>query len=404
MTKQNFIDNNFDDDMFLVIHPSQFCNIRCKFCYQNDFSNKIFLDHEVLFEKLIPIYKKTKYMILLGGEPTLIPEMKEYVKFITEKFPEINLEMVTNGILLDDDWIDLLLNGGVKTTISLNSSRSDIFANNLDNGGGEKIWETVFTNVVKFAKRRLMMKNNLPKLKLSMVVNEISAGDIDSFVLLSLALDSEIKLLFDCRGIEAQNHPAIHNAYNVANYYRQILEGTNLLSVVNCPLENLTLKHDKKLSNEQRIKEKQSLLQKATSLELPLGLSLDKNSKSFINQSNLNDHSISFPEFIDMPWGAENRILSGSKVCIAPWREILVHYDGEVYCCSRNFYSLGNINKQSIHEILDGSKLKEIKTKMINGDFAHCDPNCPANCNPKNNDNSLFNSVTTMDNSIYLSK
>ena len=64
-----------------------------------------------------------------------------------------------------------------------------------------------------------------------------------------------------------------------------------------------------------------------------------------------------------------------SKYCIHPFQSIQIQNTGEVYCCCcywTNFYSFGNIFKQSFDEIWNGEKAKEFRKQFIENNYKFC--------------------------------
>jgi uncharacterized protein len=116
----------------LTIAPTLDCNMRCKYCYSvNKRSQPMTIDNVnaivnilekelrenkdkfELYEKNISLGAKSIFVTWVGGEPTI---EKSIIKSLSEKFIKItsqyNLEysaqIITNGILLDSEWIKLL--------------------------------------------------------------------------------------------------------------------------------------------------------------------------------------------------------------------------------------------------------------------------------------------------------
>jgi len=57
-----------------------------------------------------------------------------------------------------------------------------------------------------------------------------------------------------------------------------------------------------------------------------------------------------------------------NSYCAAPWRGLHINPRGDVKtCCAGNPNMLGNLSSQSIEQILNGDKLKEIRTALKNG-------------------------------------
>ena len=62
--------------------------------------------------------------------------------------------------------------------------------------------------------------------------------------------------------------------------------------------------------------------------------------------------------------------------CTRPFEEIEIHHTGEVYtCCPNwsNFYSIGNIYKDSFENVWNSQKAIELRTRILNNDYSLCD-------------------------------
>lgn len=90
--------------------------------------------------------------------------------------------------------------------------------------------------------------------------------------------------------------------------------------------------------------------------------------------------------------------IMGQKLrCIVPFEHLMFFADGNVCtCCPSlvNHYTLGNIFEQTFDEIWNGSKAKEFRKSVINGDFKFCNLNsCLTLKNLKNNSRYNCNDV-----------
>ena len=68
----------------------------------------------------------------------------------------------------------------------------------------------------------------------------------------------------------------------------------------------------------------------------------------------------------------------GKIICRNPFYYCDIGIDGNVYvCCNKwcNFYSIGNILEDDLHEIFYGKKIKELINQFINQDFKYCKTN-----------------------------
>ena len=93
----------FEDIKFLVLWVTGDCNLRCRYCYASDKTDKDYMSFEVA-KKAIDLCNKKKIKLqLAGGEPllnfNLIKEIYDYIK--SNDIPAI-LQMQTNGSLIDE--------------------------------------------------------------------------------------------------------------------------------------------------------------------------------------------------------------------------------------------------------------------------------------------------------------
>jgi len=69
------------DPFYIQWHITNFCNLRCKHCYQDDFSKKSDLDGaglKIISDNILAALKtwdRTACIHLTGGEPLLKPEL-----------------------------------------------------------------------------------------------------------------------------------------------------------------------------------------------------------------------------------------------------------------------------------------------------------------------------------------
>lgn len=99
------IDNKKPRLSFLDVEISEHCNLKCKGCL--DFSNlvreKKFLDLELFKSNLLKLKEYVwgvATIHLQGGEPLTNPDFPEYAKITHEVFPDCDVHMVTNGLLV----------------------------------------------------------------------------------------------------------------------------------------------------------------------------------------------------------------------------------------------------------------------------------------------------------------
>ena len=90
--------------MDLQIHLSELCNLRCKHCYQEDCNEKRIMslnEFKYIIDSYKNLYGNNCYKIAItGGEPFLIPNIIDYIKYGSQNFELV--QILTNGTLITD--------------------------------------------------------------------------------------------------------------------------------------------------------------------------------------------------------------------------------------------------------------------------------------------------------------
>lgn len=85
-------------------HISYHCNLKCKGC--GHYSNLVppefgdFEQYERDIHRLKELYSGVKTIRLMGGEPLLNPKLAEFCTITRKAFPDANIRVVTNGLLI----------------------------------------------------------------------------------------------------------------------------------------------------------------------------------------------------------------------------------------------------------------------------------------------------------------
>lgn len=103
-----------NDSFHIQWHITNLCNLRCRHCYQDDFSKDKDLDWAGL-RKLtdgilttIKEWDKTACIHLTGGEPLLKPELFDLLNYLDRSPVVEELGIITNGLLLNRDVVKRL--------------------------------------------------------------------------------------------------------------------------------------------------------------------------------------------------------------------------------------------------------------------------------------------------------
>jgi len=102
------------DQFHIQWHITNLCNLRCKHCYQEDFSNRYDLDWGGLKKisnnilSTLNQWNQTATIHLTGGEPLLREELFSLLKDLDQSPVVEELGIITNGLLFDQDVIQRL--------------------------------------------------------------------------------------------------------------------------------------------------------------------------------------------------------------------------------------------------------------------------------------------------------
>jgi len=100
-----------DEPFYIQWHITNLCNLRCKHCYQDDFSKKSDLDWQGLKKisdnllATLEKWGKTACIHLTGGEPLLKPELFALIEDLDQRSTVEELGIITNGLLIDQEMV-----------------------------------------------------------------------------------------------------------------------------------------------------------------------------------------------------------------------------------------------------------------------------------------------------------
>ena len=110
----------------ITILTTYACNLRCTYCFQEGLHSPSFMDRgtsrkviQWTSEKLRTLLPRTVELVFYGGEPLLNPKA---IRIISKGMSELtkplgvqlNISIITNGVLIDGELVDFLLPLGLK--------------------------------------------------------------------------------------------------------------------------------------------------------------------------------------------------------------------------------------------------------------------------------------------------
>lgn len=143
------------------------CNLNCKYCYEHDSYENInegFINVNniiVYLTNLTKEYHKIS-VTLHGGEPLLYP--KEAMRTLLKTFKNnesINLGIQTNGLLIDQEWIDIFKDYSSNFLFSISIDSVESMQREMDNGKLFDIIRKIKANNLDIGVLSLICKDNL---------------------------------------------------------------------------------------------------------------------------------------------------------------------------------------------------------------------------------------------------
>ena len=178
----------------VYIEPSSRCNLNCRMCPRNTWKDETLGDMEMaLFDNLIDQVHsiETINTVFFGGvaEPLSHPKIIEMIA--KAKTPNINVELISNGTMLNKDIIEQLLLAGLDTLwVSIDTSHSNSYEEKIGKNG----FEHAKSNLLSFntLKRRI---NPKAKLGIAFVAMKSNIEQLPDIIYLGNVMGvSEIKI------------------------------------------------------------------------------------------------------------------------------------------------------------------------------------------------------------------
>jgi radical SAM protein with 4Fe4S-binding SPASM domain len=146
-----------NDPFYIQWHITNLCNLRCKHCYQEDFSSKYDLEREGLKKisnnilDTLNQWNQTATIHLTGGEPLLKQELFSLLKDLDQSPIIEELGIITNGLLFNQDVIQRLSQFSKLKKIKVSLDGADKETN--DSIRQEDTFDRVIKNISLIRKR-----------------------------------------------------------------------------------------------------------------------------------------------------------------------------------------------------------------------------------------------------------
>ncbi len=195
---------DFPHDIY--VHLTNKCNLKCPYCYnKDDRENKIFLEKAGLvsptlsteeFKHLISrmIECGVKRILFTGGEPLMRHDVLELVSFARQQSEKVQLEMLTNAILITDEVAEHMCQNLDAVTISLDGHEKHLH----EYYRGKNTFAPTIKGIRKLVKKRKALGRGpyISTVPAVTTYNLLNLKDIFKFSLDDLGVDGLAPIIF----------------------------------------------------------------------------------------------------------------------------------------------------------------------------------------------------------------
>lgn len=210
----------------LLVKLASRCDLKCKYCYwfrDEEVLNlppKLTLDAEFALlhrlEEHINNYNFKKFSLIFhGGEPLMFGK-KRFIdlllrlELLAEKTGcDLHLSMTSNGVSLDEEWVQILKTFNVPITISIDGPQTVHDANRVDHKGRGSFQRVV--NAIN-----LLKKNNLIPGIIAVCSPANNPEDLFNFFVNELEI-----IKFDILIPDSNHHD---NIYSIKDFYKKLID------------------------------------------------------------------------------------------------------------------------------------------------------------------------------------
>jgi MoaA/NifB/PqqE/SkfB family radical SAM enzyme len=308
------------------------CNARCKFCdvYSKEWElpSKVYEELLSLLDTLITVY-------WLGGEVFLYKQFKEL--FIKAKECNVRQEIITNGMLLTEEWMDDFISANVDLAISIRSIEKKRYEYLTEGASFDKL-----VSKLEYIKKQDYKRNDNFRLLMYVLVTKYNYMELDKFI--EFAHKYKFNLV---RFIQLDNMKDSPKSDNICNPRNEIY--SELVEVFNRAII---------LANKYGIKIKN---------ELPLNIQneeIRKNEK--ISDFKSNPYAYKTDNYVV---DIENISKMNNLFCRWPWEQFLIDVEGDIFfnCFCQKIF--GTVKQSSILNLWNSKEVMDFRRKIINNDY-----------------------------------
>lgn len=300
------------------------CNMKCQFCYLHRYSAKWDMPAKAC-EDIITYFPYLQQLVWQGGEAFLHPYFKQMI-IESSRYHNIQQTLITNGSFLDEEWLGLFLKiKRFHIVMPIESTKEEIYDDLRRGGSLKKLKKGIeLANLLRkssnsefmFTLNIIVMKKNY--LELEELVDFAIANNFFQIILTPLYPNNSE--FYEKEYLSAEDE-------NIHRHFSEVMP---------------------------------KIWDKAERNNIYLADRFTGIKKERVTDSVLADYG----EFID------------KAGCLSPWQQLFIESAGDVKnYCSCNWI-VGNLNNNSIKEIWNGEKIRQLRQNILNYDYRTCNSTC----------------------------
>ena len=382
----------------LRVRITNACNAKCRYCgVRLSFGEEVnhAMEPSWYYELCKPIYDKISIVLITGGDAFFAKESYNYMKFMSENFPQITLMTESNGIAFNEKFQNLACENLFKAHFSINASNAEIFAKSCwdsdDSQTAQKMFPLIIRNIKSYLSK-LTAENKLcfaPDL--SMVINKDNADDILNFVEFALTLHAGYIVFFFDYTENDMNSDYFTNPEVTRPAMKTLMELERVLAEKVALYFRLWLPA-KEVENLQQEVEAIPLSELENKYKKILELAEGRNIVAEFEERNKIRRAVGKAEldFVnDLAPTLHLKQNGDREICFAPWNEIDLYPNGRMDFCGwfdptlniKNFIQTDSTGKEFVdwNKILNSFDYVSARYRILRDDFRGCQVCCPMN-------------------------
>ena len=382
----------------LRIRITNACNAKCRYCgVRLSFGEEVnhAMDKNWLYEICKPLYSSAGVILITGGDAFFAKESYNFMKFLSENFPQVTIMTESNGIAFSEKFQDLARENLFHLHFSLNASNAEVFAKSCWDKGDEntarKMYALILRNIKSYISKLEAENKICFAPDLSMVINKDNFDDVANFVELALRLRAAFTMFFFDYTENDMTSEYFSNPETSRPALKTLMELERVLADKFLIYFRLWIPTKEAAIIQQEVEatpidELNKKYAKFLELAKDRDIVKDFESRNKIRRANGKaelDFVNDFTPTIHLKQNAEK------DICSAPWDGVDVMPNGNInFCCFfeptlniKNFIRLDAQGKEFVNwdEILNSYEYAAARYRILRDDFRGCQVCCPLN-------------------------